>query len=112
MDTMAAWIIAPLLITGVIAIVAFVTRRRAAFVFGALACWIVTASPGPPIHAQYHTQEAAYMAAFNDGVARSWERAPMAGLIGTIIGLLVSELSAAKSAKERDAPSNAPLPKQ
>jgi len=112
MDAMDAWLITPLLVTGAIAIVAFVTRRRAAFVFGALACWLVAASPDAPVHAQYRIQEAAYMATFNEGVTRSWERAPIAGVIGTIIGLLVSEFITAKSVKGRQPASNGAPPPQ
>ena len=96
----AALLLAPLLVTGVIAIIAYVTRCRLAFLCGAAACWLA-ATPAPRIHAQYRSGEAAAMHSVSDNLARSGERAPIAGLVGTTVGLILSEIILARSLKRQ-----------
>lgn len=90
----AAWLIAPLVMTGFSAAIAFITRRRAAFIGGALAAWFVANLPGPQIRGHYSSYEGAVMDSVHRTVERSWNTVPMAAVFGVIIGLVYSEFAA------------------
>jgi len=90
----AAWLIAPLVMTGFSVVIAFVTRRRAAFIGGTLAAWFVANLPGPQIRGHYSSYEGAVMDSLHRAIERSWNTVPMAAVFGVIVGLVYSELSA------------------
>lgn len=97
---MAATLITPLLVTGAVAVVAYLTRSRRAFFCGLIVCWFAAVRAPEPIHAQYHSAEAAYEAHYNESVARSG-RAVIGGIVGTAVGLILCEISAWRSSRRQ-----------
>lgn len=90
---MAAALINPLLVTGVVAIIAYLTNSRSAFFCGIIGCWLAATVAPEPSRGQWRSAEAAYMHNYNETVARSG-RAVIGGIVGTAVGLVLFEIGA------------------
>lgn len=97
----AAQMLVPVVATGLVAVIAWVTGRRLAFVCGTAACWMAVLAPRPRVYAEYSSLEGAYMSSFRDAWAISRDTAPIAAVIGVVAGLLNSEFLARKQPNTR-----------
>ena len=92
MNSSAAATMIPILaVIAAIAVVAFITRSRVAFVVGSLTCWCAVMASQRVEYSDYQSVEAAIMADVRYRWQHGWDVAPMAGLVGTVVGLVCSE---------------------
>jgi len=88
---MGATLITPLLVTGAVAVIAYLTHSRCAFFCGIIGCWLAATLAPEPARMEWRSVEAAYMAEYNESLARSG-RAPIGGVVGTAVGLILCEV--------------------
>lgn len=88
-------LLVPLVATIVVAGIAFMTRCRMAFATGALACWIVALKPRPREYIEWRPGTTFEHMLLHD-LQIQWQDylayIPIAAVVGTTLGLIISQL--------------------